>query len=249
MIVTIPQILEQIAAKLDILQKKLNYNHRDLKTNNVMYTINPDGTLNVKLIDFGFSCMTWHGIGINAGAEVGVHFSKCNRPSRDISQFITSILFFHKRVISAKLKKQLGFHIQVDYRGKTRRAVNLMTKWTKSYKLFNRNNIILEHGTPTIVYDDMKRFTVKKKAPIAAHVACPHDKIMNPTTGRCVLRTGAIGRKLEKEMRVVPATSATVSEGAPTPPDDGCPPGKIRNPKTRRCVKKDGAVAKKLGLL
>lgn len=34
---------------------------------------------------------------------------------------------------------------------------------------------------------------------------CPDDKIINPETGRCVLKTGAIGKKLlkTKEMKVI----------------------------------------------
>lgn len=34
---------------------------------------------------------------------------------------------------------------------------------------------------------------------------CPEEKIINPKTGRCVLKTGAIGRKLlkTKEIKVI----------------------------------------------
>lgn len=54
---------------------------------------------------------------------------------------------------------------------------------------------------------------------------CPPDKIINPATGRCVLKTGKIGRTILQ-----------------TP----CPPDKVRNPTTKRCVKKTGAIGKTL---
>jgi serine/threonine protein kinase len=250
----VPHIVSQVAYRLFELQNLLQFNHRDLKTNNVMYKTNPDGHSVVKFIDFGYSCMKWKGVHISSGEDSGVHFDKCYRESRDISQFITSILFFHKRVLSSKLKKELGNYITIDYGKKTRRATNLMRKWTKSYNLFNRNNLHWEHGKPTIVYEGMKHYTMKKSKPanvVPKHVVCPPEKIINPVTGRCVLRTGKIGRQLEKELAPVPAPSV-VPVAAPSAlvqvkPD--CPPGKVRNPKTRRCVNRTGAIAKKAGLV
>ena len=52
---------------------------------------------------------------------------------------------------------------------------------------------------------------------------CPPDKILNPATNKCVLRTGAIGRRLIE-----------------------CPNGQIRNPVTGRCVNRDGAVGRRI---
>lgn len=56
-------------------------------------------------------------------------------------------------------------------------------------------------------------------------MSCPLNKIKNPVTGRCVLKTGAIGKKL---LRV-------------------CPENKILNPDTKRCVLRTGKVG--LGIL
>ena len=66
---------------------------------------------------------------------------------------------------------------------------------------------------------------------------CPPDKIRNPATGRCVSRTGAIGRKLLSNPK--PTTPKRV--GA-----KDCPPDKIRNPATGRCVSRTGAIGRKL---
>lgn len=70
--------------------------------------------------------------------------------------------------------------------------------------------------------------------------SCPDDKVLNPATGRCVSKDGAIGKKLLK---------ASVSTPAPTlvpKKDKECPNDKILNPITGRCVSKDGSIGKKL---
>ena len=54
------------------------------------------------------------------------------------------------------------------------------------------------------------------------------NKIKNPATGRWVLKSGKIGKKLLKNQ------------------NKNCPKGKIVNPTTNRCVKMDGMIGKKL---
>ena len=71
-------------------------------------------------------------------------------------------------------------------------------------------------------------------------VDCPPGKIRNPKTGRCVKRTGAIGKKLASKAVVTRAGA-----GAGTGTND-CPPGKIRNPKSGLCVLKTGRIGRKL---
>lgn len=264
--VTVPEILKQVALQLDILQDKLQFNHRDLKTDNVMYKTNDDGTLNIKLIDFGFTCLTWHGMFIKGG-EFFRYSSKCYRLQRDISQLITCILWYHKKNISSKLKTRLQTILNTQHGNKKQTFTRYLKGWLNSYKYLDRNNYVIAAGTPKSVFNEMNRFTkdipfqgtnVTRKAPkkrsmipIAAPAVpvgtCPPEKIMNPVTGRCVLRSGAIGRKLEKELEApaVPAAPA-VAEPAPAAPADDCPPGKIRNPKTRRCVNRSGAIGKKI---
>lgn len=58
--------------------------------------------------------------------------------------------------------------------------------------------------------------------------SCPKNKILNPKTNRCVLRSGKIGKSIGK---------SSISS---------CPSNKIMNPKTKRCVKKSGSIGKKL---
>ena len=61
---------------------------------------------------------------------------------------------------------------------------------------------------------------------------CPPNKILNPKTGRCVNKTGKIGKQIIKNLK--------------TKPSKNCPPEKILNPKTERCVKKDGKIGKEI---
>ena len=55
---------------------------------------------------------------------------------------------------------------------------------------------------------------------------CLPSQIVNPETNRCVLKTGAIGKKILGKTN--------------------CLPSQIVNPKTNRCVSRDGAIGKKI---
>ena len=259
----IPEMLTHVAVNLNELQIDLEFNHRDLKTDNLMYLTNPDGTIAFKFIDFGFTCLTWNGMFISGG-NYFKHSPKCFRLERDIVQLITCIVWFHKAVLSHKLQKRLMDIIATKHGRTTRKLTQYMKKWTNSYRLLDRNNYVVAAGEPRIVYDELIRFTEGKpfqgkrsrkvrkpavvEAPVANVAICPPDKIINPATRRCVLRTGAIGRKLERAMEapVEPVIAAPAVAEPAAAASDGCPPGKIRNPKTRRCVKRDGAIGKKL---
>ena len=65
---------------------------------------------------------------------------------------------------------------------------------------------------------------------------CPPDKVLNPASGRCVSKTGAIGKKLTMK------DGADKKKATKKP----CPPDKVLNPASGRCVSKTGALGKKL---
>lgn len=67
----------------------------------------------------------------------------------------------------------------------------------------------------------------------ARKTPCDPSKVCNPDSGRCVLKTGAIGTKLLAGPRAPRAC----------PP---CDPTKMCNPDSGRCVLKTGAIGKKL---
>jgi len=66
---------------------------------------------------------------------------------------------------------------------------------------------------------------------------CSADKILNPKTGRCVKKSGNIGRKISSNIPRRKAKSLKKKE---------CPAGKIRNPKTGRCVSTTSRVGRKI---
>jgi hypothetical protein len=62
-------------------------------------------------------------------------------------------------------------------------------------------------------------------------MACKRDEILNPTTNRCVKKSGAIGKKILAQRRKRSRS---------------CGRGQIRNPQTNRCVNKSGAIGKRI---
>ena len=63
-------------------------------------------------------------------------------------------------------------------------------------------------------------------------MVCPAEKILNPDTGRCVLRTGKIGQEVLRRKKSQKSASRKST----------CPSGKILNPDTGRCVLRTGKI-------
>jgi len=79
--------IRQISSILKILYEKLNFNHRDLKTDNIMYKSGKSYN-GLKLIDFGYSCITYKGLKIFHNTT---KMTACNRESRDISSLLYNL--------------------------------------------------------------------------------------------------------------------------------------------------------------
>lgn len=89
-----------------------------------------------------------------------------------------------------------------------------------------------------------------------AGVNCPSNKICNPKTGRCVLKSGAIGKallkkrsspkKASRQSRRVSRLKSSPKRGSGKCTGVNCPSNKICNPKTGKCVLKNGVIGKKL---
>ena len=71
---------------------------------------------------------------------------------------------------------------------------------------------------------------------------CSKDKICNPASGRCVLRTGKIGKSLlaKQKTKVKSETKSGKCEGV------RCSKDKICNPASGRCVLRTGKIGKSL---
>ena len=78
---------------------------------------------------------------------------------------------------------------------------------------------------------------------------CPDDKIYNPETKRCVLKSGKIGQLLlnGKGIEKKDKTEKKIKDDKKVKKEKGdCPDDKIYNPETKRCVLKSGKIGKLL---
>lgn len=68
---------------------------------------------------------------------------------------------------------------------------------------------------------------------------CTPEQIRNPSSGRCVKRDGAIGRKILREQGKPPNKQKS-------PKKKECRKDQIVNPASGKCVKRDGAIGRKI---
>lgn len=80
--VIVTDALVQVADILDFFQKTVRFNHRDLKSNNVMYKT-VGGKPVYRIIDFGYSCIMWNQLEIQTNTY---QFQTCFKAGRDLAQ-------------------------------------------------------------------------------------------------------------------------------------------------------------------
>ena len=74
---------------------------------------------------------------------------------------------------------------------------------------------------------------------------CPADKVLNPTTNRCVGRTTKLGKDiLSKRQMVASSSSSSIQPKNTTRKVKPCPADKVLNPKTDRCVSRTSKLGK-----
>ena len=106
-----------------------------------------------------------------------------------------------------------------------------------------------KHSDKHVGHKEVKRRPLRKKE-------CNEDQIRNPKTGRCVKKSGKIGKSLLKISNISTKNtrkSHSSKDGSSYKPKVQSSAGKkicsedqIRNPKTGRCVKKSGRIGRKL---
>ena len=249
----ISHLLIRINKVLHELYNKLQYNHRDFKTDNCMYIRDVSDNFIPRIIDFGFSCITFKGLRISVGEKI-VQFRYCNLLGRDMSQFIYEIAKYRpwlpnsfKDVLSALLTIPRGKKVYklLDYTN--------VKSWGETYYFMNSSQenynctyFILENVLSAyerggdwkreLVFKEDKKKRAKKThtpKPVApaGPKACPADKPdYNPKTKRCV-KLCPPGKERD------PASFKCIKKTVKAPVA-GCPPDKPDyNPKTKRCLK------------
>jgi hypothetical protein len=205
----------------------------------------------VRLIDFGFSCVTYNGIYI-AGSG-GPAFQHCFLPSRDMTQFLYEMYKYHPYLPAAVRSLLLAV---LTFPGPSGRLCKMykgckgIKEWRNSYEFLNdkavvnpncqSNNLYLiarafYEGKPwrPLLQAGLATVPIPIAAPAVAVAQCPAGKVWNPNTRRCVLATGAVGRALLATAAVAPAAVGPAAIGI-----KACPATKPDyNPATRRCVK------------
>ena len=156
--IIIPDALLQVAGILDFFQKKLRFNHRDMKTDNIMYTM-VDGRPIYKIIDFGMSCLMWNQL--NIVTTIGP-YSTCFREGRDLAQLIYELLSYNRN-LSVRLKEWM-LQLKLAPDG---------TSWFNSYRYFNRQTIF--QATPQKITTGIQGLPFYRPfvAPAAAASAAP----------------------------------------------------------------------------
>lgn len=233
---------EQVATILQKLEK-YEFNHRDLKSDNVMYTIDPTTQKRTfLLIDFGFACITVDGKRLK-GTLYFPPNEKCFRRSRDLSAMIFESLYLLKGDILTFAQLVLTF----THAGKTCdmtvgcKPLFYPAQWSNTYDFLNRPGVENPNTTPEGL---IKAVEAYRQGGITA---CRAGFIVNPITDACVpvpappaasaLKPGVSPKPHVANPAVVtPAKKPTFSEWARN--RKRCPPGKVYNPTTRRCVKK-----------
>lgn len=140
----VPNTLIQLMNISEFLETKFQFNHRDLKSDNIMYVMK-DNKPHWKFIDLGAACMKWNSFTISAD---GIFNSSrpCVHPGRDITFLITEIVLDVR--LSPKLKSLLQKLVTFSIYGKPC-ALNSLhcnhagyKQWTNIYNLLNKSNIM-----------------------------------------------------------------------------------------------------------
>jgi hypothetical protein len=245
----VPTILCQVSTMLIDLYRIFRFNHRDFKTDNIMYIRNYKGYPQMRLIDFGFSCVNIGNLQVSGGSGT---FKYCSLASRDLTQVMFELFKYHKYLpveIKDVLKSMLTFKVGPKVCEMYTECDN-MKDWKDTYDFLN-TDVTNPNGIPEVVFNVMATYLQKgdwrahlayvphvspvlpKEKP-AVPIICSKGKVHNPNTNRCVKAEGQLGKAL-----IAAAASATNKRVASALiAIKHCSKGRPNyNPLTKRCVK------------
>jgi len=224
----VPFTLIRIAVVLSELYKKLQFNHRDFKTDNCMYVRDAKDVFMPRIIDFGFSCIVYKGLTISAKSN----FRYCSIDSRDMSQFMFE-LFHYTRWLTAPLKEVGSALLTQKYGSKVCRVLKGecgVGSWRNTYDFYNTKSKANPNGHPLVVRKVFEAFYNGKDW--RKELAYPSAVAAVPAVAAPVACHGC-GVKDKKNCVCLLADEWVNPPGIPCPalkPD--------YNPLTKRCVKK-----------
>lgn len=233
----IPDFLRQVARILQKLEP-FEFNHRDFKSDNVMYKMEGD-KVRFALIDFGFACITVGGKKY-AGTTYFKKTAKCFRKSRDLAQLVYEVEKYTPNIpenIRTFLRLLLTFDINGTkcemFKGCPPHKID---EWLDTYTFLDNDAVENPNTTPEGMLRALDFFEEH------GIEACKNGFVVHPAKEECVPKPSA-EVVTPKDKPVTPVASKKCPEGKELNPATRrcikkCPPPKIRNPKTRRCVKK-----------
>lgn len=176
-------IIAQLADKLMFLQKHLQFNHRDLKTDNVMYKHSPVKTYKVNvpdehvsyevqsdvdlfLIDFGFCCINYKGTQI-VSRSVFAEGRPCHKIGRDLAQLLYSI-YLMQSIMSSQIMGFLRYCLNIRIGDITCSLpatciVFGMREWEDVYAFLDRDDVEYPRAIPIAVLRMISNYLIEKK--------------------------------------------------------------------------------------
>lgn len=141
---TVPETVLKLLHISEFLQSRFQFNHRDLKSDNIMYVLK-NGKPVWRLIDLGAACMTWNGVRL---ASDGLFDASrpCVHPGRDMTFLLTELVL--DVPLSPKLTELLQNIVRFPIHG-VQCALNSTNckhaqyeRWNNIYNLLNKSNVI-----------------------------------------------------------------------------------------------------------
>lgn len=174
------ECLKQIASHLQKLEA-FQFNHRDLKSDNIMYTL-VDGRPVFKLIDFGFACATFDGVRYEGSAyfEPGI---KCFRRSRDLAFLVFEMVLYKHDLFTEDFVNVLKLLLTFKVDGVECRmyaGCKGLQRWTDSYTFLNKDSVENPHTTPEGL---LKFITVYERDGLSG---CEAAFLLDPVEEVCV---------------------------------------------------------------
>ena len=161
---------DTIAKQLEWLGTHLQFNHRDLKSDNIMYKLSPKGYV-LRLIDFGLSCMTWKEIHLQAATHLFSASSTCYHPSRDLLSLFIAISYDFRLYLSNKMIKFINEFLKFRIEDENINMLNYKLQWENTYNFLNSKNVNNPKARPSYVRKTIK---ASKHATRGTRKRCRH---------------------------------------------------------------------------